>query len=62
MKLLHLNESWVNMAHGALWVKKEIYRQDLILLRLLKEKGKKEERSVEQYLEDTVAELEKVCK
>lgn len=50
------------MAHGALWVKKEIYRQDLILLRLLKEKGKNEERSVEQFLEDTVAELEKVCK
>jgi len=50
------------MAHGSLWIKRELLRQDLILLELNKEKGKEEKRSVEQYLKETIAELDKVCK
>jgi hypothetical protein len=50
------------MAHGSLWIKRELLRQDLILLQINKEKGKEENRTVEQYLIETVAELDKVCK
>lgn len=50
------------MAHGSLWIKREILRQDLILLKINKENGKDEKRTVEQYLTDTIAELDKVCK
>ncbi len=50
------------MAHGSLWIKRELLRQDLILLEINKEKGKEEKRSVEQYLKETIAELDKVCK
>jgi hypothetical protein len=50
------------MAHGSLWIKREILRQDLILLELNKEKGKEDNRTVEQYLKDTISELDKVCK
>jgi hypothetical protein len=50
------------MAHGSLWIKREILRQDLLLLKLKKEKGVEENRTVEQYLTDTIAELDKVCK
>lgn len=50
------------MAHGSLWIKRELLRQDLILLKINKEKGKEEKRSVEEYLTDTIAELDKVCK
>jgi len=50
------------MAHGSLWIKRELLRQDLILLKINKEKGKEEKRTVEEYLTDTIAELDKVCK
>lgn len=50
------------MAHGSLWIKRELLRQDLILLKINKENGKDEKRTVEQYLTDTIAELDKVCK
>lgn len=50
------------MAHGSLWIKRELLRQDLILLELNKEKGQEDKRSVEQYLKETIAELDKVCK
>jgi hypothetical protein len=50
------------MAHGSLWIKRELLRQDLILLELNKEKGKEDKRTVEQYLKDTISELDKVCK
>lgn len=50
------------MAHGSLWIKREILRQDLLLLRMKKEQGVEEKRSVEQYLEETIAELDKACK
>jgi hypothetical protein len=50
------------MAHGSLWIKRELLRQDLILLKINKEKGKEEKRSVEEYLTETIAELDKVCK
>jgi hypothetical protein len=50
------------MAHGSLWIKRELLRQDLILLELNKEKGKEDTRTVEQYLKDTISELDKVCK
>lgn len=50
------------MAHGSLWIKRELLRQDLIMLKINKENGKDEKRTVEQYLTDTIAELDKVCK
>lgn len=50
------------MAHGSLWIKREILRQDLLLLKMKKEKGEEETRTVEQWLADTIAELDKVCK
>lgn len=50
------------MAHGSLWIKREILRQDLLLLKMKKEKGEEENRTVEQWLTDTIAELDKVCK
>lgn len=45
-----------------MWIKREILRQDLILLQLLKEQGREDKRTVEQYLVETIAELDKVCK
>ncbi len=50
------------MAHGSLWIKRELLRQDLILLKINKEKGKEDKRSIEEWLTDTIAELDKVCK
>ena len=50
------------MAHGSLWIKRELLRQDLILLEIKKQEGQVEKRTVEQYLKDTIAELDKVCK
>lgn len=50
------------MAHGSLWIKREILRQDLLLLQMKKEKGEVDKRTVEQWLTDTIAELDKVCK
>lgn len=50
------------MAHGSDWIKREVLRQDLILLEINKEKGLEEKRSVEQYLKETIFELDKVCK
>lgn len=50
------------MAHGSLWIKREILRQDLLLLQMKKEQGVEEKRSVEQYLAETISELDKVCK
>lgn len=50
------------MASGSDWIKREILRQDLILLQLKKEKGFEDKRTVEQYLAETIAELDKVCK
>lgn len=50
------------MAHGSLWIKRELLRQDLLLLKMNKEKGKTETRTVEQWLSETIDELDKVCK
>lgn len=50
------------MAHGSLWIKRELLRQDLILLKINKEKGKEDKRTVEEWLTETLAELDKVCK
>jgi hypothetical protein len=50
------------MAHGSLWIKRELLRQDLIMLKIRKEKGIEDKRTVEEYLTDTLAELDKVCK
>lgn len=50
------------MAHGSLWIKREILRQDLILLKINKEKGKDDKRTIEQWLTETIEELDKVCK
>lgn len=48
--------------HGVDWIKREIFRQDLLLLKLKEENGYVENRTVEQYLTDVLAELDKVCK
>jgi hypothetical protein len=50
------------MAHGSDWIKREVLRQDLILLEINKENGQEEKRSVEQYLKETISALDKVCK
>jgi hypothetical protein len=50
------------MAHGSLWIKRELLRQDLILLKINKEKGKEDKRTIEEWLTETIAELDKVCK
>lgn len=50
------------MAHGSLWIKRELLRQDLILLKINKENGKEDKRTIEEWLTDTIAELDKVCK
>jgi len=50
------------MAHGSDWIKRELLRQDLIMLKLRKEKGIEDKRTIEEWLTDTIAELDKVCK
>jgi hypothetical protein len=50
------------MAHGSDWIKRELLRQDLIMLKLRKEKGIEDKRTVEEYLTDMISELDKVCK
>lgn len=50
------------MAHGSLWIKRELLRQDLILLKIREEQGKEDKRTIEEWLTETIAELDKVCK
>jgi hypothetical protein len=50
------------MAHGSQWIKRELLRQDLLMLKIKKEKGIEDKRTVEEWLTETIAELDKVCK
>lgn len=48
--------------HGIDWMRREIFKQELLMIKLRKEKGDHEERTIEQWLTDTVAHLDKILK
>jgi hypothetical protein len=43
-------------------MRREIFKQELLMIKLRKEKGDHEERTIEQWLTDTVAHLDKILK
>lgn len=48
--------------HGIDWMRREIFRQELLLIKLRKEKGIVDERPIEQWLTETVAHLDKILR
>lgn len=48
--------------HGADYMRREIFRQELIKIKLKKEKGVDDQRPIEQWLTETVEYLDRVLK
>lgn len=48
--------------HGIDWMRREIFKQELLMIKLRKENGQIDERSIEQWLTDTISHLDKMLK
>lgn len=48
--------------YGIDYMRREIFRQELNVIRLRRENGQNEERTIEQWLTETLAHLDKVLK
>lgn len=48
--------------HGIDWMRREIFKQELLMIKLRKDNGQIDNRSIEQWLTDTVAHLDKILR